>query len=340
MRIREVDRFDQTLTRRCWEIGRAADEQGRPWSGYWSWDAARAAFTASETSMERVLLAAFDGDSILGTAALSLPRLDNRHLATLEVYVDPPHQRRGVGTTLVETAIAAAAERDRTVVTAEVATPLGGAESPGLRLAHRLGFRTELVDEMKVADLDETQRLWGPILAETEASVAAYTLRSWWGRCPDDIVEGFCQIIGTFFDEAPTGELDVEPERWDVARLREKEERFARAGRHETTTLAIARDGQVVGMTEAMLSEHAPDRAFQGSTVVAPAHRGHGLGLRLKVTNYRRLRDAFPGCRSVLTGNADVNVAMNAVNERLGFRAVERMHEMQRRLEVPGAGSR
>jgi GNAT superfamily N-acetyltransferase len=330
--IREIDAADEALTHRFWELGRAADEQGRPWSAYWSWPAAREAFTATDAPLAKVLLAAFSGEEMTGAAEISLPRLDNTHLAALEVYVDPRSQRRGVGTALAAAALDRVRQEGRRLVTAEVATPLGGPGSPGLRLARRLGLETEVVDDMKVADLDETEPVWERVLDETEAAAEGYTLRSWWGRCPDDLVAGFCGVIETFFVEAPSGDLDVEPERWDERRLREKEERFARAARHETTTVAVSPDGKVVGMTEAMLSEHAPDRAFQGSTIVAPAHRGHRLGLRLKATNHVRLRERFPGCRTILTGNADVNVAMNAVNDRLGFRAVEQIHEMQMRL--------
>lgn len=332
MHLRQIDPADESLTHRFWEIGRSADEQGRPWSSYWSWPAARAAFTAPDGPAEKVLVAAFAAETMLGGAEISLPRHDNAHLAWLEVYVDPRHQRQGIGTALAETALRTVAGRGRGVVSVEVSTPLEDAESTGLRLARRLGFETEVVDVMKVADLVATAAWWDPILAETEAAAEGYTMRSWWGRCPDDLVEGFCNVVETFLSEAPTGGLDVEPERWDERRLREKEGRFERAGRHETTTVAIAPDGEVVGMTEAMVSEHAPDRAFQGSTIVTPAHRGHRLGLRLKVVNQRRLLDRFPGCRTILTGNADVNAAMNTVNERLGFRPVEQVHEMQRRL--------
>jgi hypothetical protein len=40
----------------------------------------------------------------------------------------------------------------------------------------------------------------------------------------------------------------------------------------------------------------------------------------------------FPDCRLLLTGNAGVNVAMNAVNDRLGYREVERCVEVQKEL--------
>lgn len=334
MHISEIDPLDEALTHRFWEIGRQADEQGRPWSSYWSWQAARAAYTSPSSSWQKILLAAFDGETMLGGAEISLPQLDNTHLALLELYVDPAHQRRGVGSALVGEALEAVAGQGRSVVTTEVASSTAGPASPGLRLARSAGFRAGLIHDMKIVDLLETMALWQPILDETSAVAAGYTLRSWKGACPDDLVEGYCALRSSYTEEAPTGNLDIGTEVWDEKRVREKEDRFRRAGRIEATTVAVAPDGEVVGVTEVMLSEHVPDRGFQGGTIVGVAHRGRRLGLRLKVANHMLVREEFPACRTLLTGNADVNVAMNTVNDRLGYRTVEQVHEMQKRLET------
>ncbi len=63
-----------------------------------------------------------------------------------------------------------------------------------------------------------------------------------------------------------------------------------------------------------------------------PEHRGHALGIAMKVANHRAMRTLFPECRIVMTGNADVNAAMNAVNAELGYRTVERCIELQREI--------
>ena len=88
----------------------------------------------------------------------------------------------------------------------------------------------------------------------------------------------------------------------------------------------------MAGLTEAVLNDHAPQRGFQSGTLVLPEHRGRGLGLAMKVANHRAIRAAFPQCRVLMTGNAGVNAAMNAVNERLGYREVERCVEVQKQL--------
>jgi hypothetical protein len=42
--------------------------------------------------------------------------------------------------------------------------------------------------------------------------------------------------------------------------------------------------------------------------------------------------ELFPECGYVETGNAGVNAPMNAVNERMGYRVVERCLDVQRQL--------
>ena len=67
-----------------------------------------------------------------------------------------------------------------------------------------------------------------------------------------------------------------------------------------------------------------------GITFVLPGHRGHSLGLAVKLANHRSLMAALPECELVRTSNADVNAHMNAVNETLGYRQVEDILEVQK----------
>ena len=50
----------------------------------------------------------------------------------------------------------------------------------------------------------------------------------------------------------------------------------------------------------------------------------------MKLANHRSLMAALPECALVRTTNADVNAHMNAVNERMGYRLVEDMLEVQK----------
>ena len=64
--------------------------------------------------------------------------------------------------------------------------------------------------------------------------------------------------------------------------------------------------------------ELAPEIAAQEDTSVLPAHRGHGLGLLLKLEMAQWLRHERPDVRAVDTWNDATNAPMLAVNERLG----------------------
>ncbi len=56
-------------------------------------------------------------------------------------------------------------------------------------------------------------------------------------------------------------------------------------------------------------------------TAVLPEHRGHRLGLLVKAEMLALLTANEPAIRHVVTGNADSNRHMIAINEQLGFTA-------------------
>jgi hypothetical protein len=185
---------------------------------------------------------------------------------------------------------------------------------------------------MKVVDLVETEPTWDALAERAASRHEGYRILTWLDRVPEEHIEHYCRLSALFVDEAPMGELDVEPERWDAARVRNREERNARSGRRDVSAGAVGPDGSLVALTEIPVNVYAPWRGFQSGTLVDPAHRGHALGIAIKVANHRQLREHFPDCRVLLTGNADVNAAMNAVNDALGYREVERCLEMQKKI--------
>jgi hypothetical protein len=75
-----------------------------------------------------------------------------------------------------------------------------------------------------------------------------------------------------------------------------------------------------------------PQIGAQEDTTVVRDHRGHRLGLLLKADLCRWLLAVEPQLRTLDTWNAESNDHMVGVNERLGYRAVGRALEFQRRL--------
>lgn len=61
-------------------------------------------------------------------------------------------------------------------------------------------------------------------------------------------------------------------------------------------------------------------------------HRGHRLGMAVKIANLRAVAGLAPTREFVTTVNADTNPWMVEINRRLGFRPVEASVTYHRRL--------
>lgn len=328
--IREIDRSDEDQLKQFWLVGKDAEDAYRPYDFYPPFESARQAYVdGGRPGFRNQMLGAFDGGRLVGRSYLNFPTMDNTHLCFFDLQVHPDHQRRGIGSALVEAVVDHARAEGRRTVVAEAYVP-SGADGPALAFSRATGF-TEAIDEgIKIVDLAETEPTWEMLAKEAAARSEGYTLVPWLDEVPEELLEEFCRLNVAFNDEAPSGELVLEPEVWDAARVRDGEAQNRKVGRHLFAVAALAPDGTMAGLTEAMISEHAPTRGFQSGTLVLPEHRGHALGLAMKVANHQAVRAAFPECRILMTGNAGVNAAMNAVNERLGYREVERCVEVQK----------
>ena len=264
-----------------------------------------------------------------------LPMLDNTTTADVGVAVDPDARRRGHGSAMLAHLLGVVAEQGRTTVHAEVdwpwATSEDGAGSPGVEFARHHGFTLGNLEVMRVLRLPVAQT----VLDELEPSIGEYTLRSWVGPVPDDLLQAWAEMDASLTTEAPTGDLQVEAQVADTAAVREAEQLLVAQGRTAYRAVALAPDGRAVGYTEVVTTVHEPGRAYQWGTLVHGDHRGHRLGLALKVAALRLLQTELGPAgpvEHVLTWNAESNTHMVGVNERLGFEPVERCGVFERRL--------
>jgi RimJ/RimL family protein N-acetyltransferase len=169
------------------------------------------------------------------------------------------------------------------------------------------------------------------LAAEAAVAHADYTLLSFVGPVPEALVLSWATLVSSLMTEAPTGDLDVEPEAADPALVRETEALAEKQGRTKYNTVALDTAGDVVAYTDLATTVHEPGRAYQWGTLVRRDARGHRLGLAVKVANLRLLQAERPDVTLLTTYNAEVNERMVAVNERLGFRPVARLGEFQKR---------
>jgi len=306
----------------------------RPYADAGGIETSRVNFTHEAMDRATIGLVAWDGGDVVGTTSLSYPLLDNTAVAWADLLVVPRHRRRGVGSALLEAVDADMVERGRTVLQAEVPVPVDAspAATPGVAFATARGFTRAHAETHYVLDLPVPDNLLDRLEAHAAERVDGYRLVSWTDRCPDEWVDAWCRLEEAFVDEAPTGDLEIEPELWSEERVRDGEARRAARQMRTFVAAAVAPDGSLAGYTELVLGTQMVRRgAMQSGTLVLPPHRGHRLGLAAKVANLRQLL-AFDGSPRLLhTFNAGHNAPMLAVNAQLGFRAVEVEEEWQRK---------
>jgi GNAT superfamily N-acetyltransferase len=138
--------------------------------------------------------------------------------------------------------------------------------------------------------------------------------------------------------DEPAGDGERQAEQWDEERLRENDELLAARGVRKLAAVAQhVLSGQFVAMTELLIADDTPAQAWQMITVVHPDHRGHRLGLAVKLANLDFLAELAPAVRIVQTGNASVNEPMIAVNDMMGFEVVSEGAFWQKHLHTPPA---
>ncbi len=326
-----VDPEQEDALHSVWEVAHEAAAVDHPFDLMPPWSTARETWRLRRPDYRSWYWIARTGDEVHGSAVLSLPMLDNLHLADTVFHVRPGQRRQGIGRRLLATVVGQARAEGRAVLMATPGSPMDRT-GPGEAMLQASGFEVAITATLKAADLTAGAADEERLAASVAPQHAAYRLATWSRRVPEELVEGYCRLAEAFVDEAPMGDLDYEPEVWTAERVHRRDDVFDTTGRHQFGVLAFAPDGSCVGSTELFVNQVASWRALQGGTLVLPGHRGHRLGMALKLANHRQLRETYPDCTHIFTDNAGVNAPMNAVNDLLGFRDVERSLEMQLRL--------
>lgn len=251
-----------------------------------------------------------DGAAVAGGTA-ELPLRDNTGFVYVDVFTAPEHRRLGHGATVIEALEKIGRGADRSIMHGEAVWELAAEDPASQAFAVSVGFTLDIMDAMRELPLPATL----PALDVADG----YSIHTWRGACPERWVEGYTDLRQLINEEAPRGDAGLQNEFWDVARTRAEEAMWADQGRTPQVSIAVSQDGEVVGHTQLLFSSGSPN-AYQWDTLVLPTHRGHGLGLALKVTTMQESADLLEGRRRIVTYNAAGNEAMIRVNEALGFR--------------------
>jgi GNAT superfamily N-acetyltransferase/RimJ/RimL family protein N-acetyltransferase len=337
VRVERFDpRADERRLRFCHEMTVAGQPQDDPnvpamvfsafrgWWGYGFGNSPQQAWLATDESGEPT-----------GGYLLELPEKENRQNAFGFVVVPPARRRRGAGTELLAHMARESGRAGRKLLLSS--TRVG---APADAFAIATGGSAGLRDIRRILPVDAGLRERLPGLRASAAPRAAgYTLRSWLGAAPDDLVDGICATY-TALEDAPHDEA-FEPTTWDRERLRKSEERVVAQGTRQYSIAAVAAGtGEVAAVTQAAVDPLRPEWCWQEVTAVIRRHRGHRLGLLVKVAMLEMLAEHEPQLRNVATFNAELNDRMIAVNEQLGYRVSDYFQFWEHDVAAAGALAR
>jgi GNAT superfamily N-acetyltransferase len=273
---------------------------------------------------------------------LRLPLLDNTDNAVVNVATRPSYRRQGYGTAMLQHLTARARTHGRTRLIGEVGEPMTLTEPtalsettpPGVLFATKAGARpvtSEVRRLLRIGDIDDVEL--SRLNVDAAAHSADYSLVQWEGPAPAEFLDDLAVLHSRMTIDAPLEDLDWEPEHWTPQRYREREQRVVASGQVCLCTVARHEpSGQIVALTDLGLTTGHPEVAYQWATIVLPSHRGHRLGMLVKLANLAYLRTSRPRVRTLNTWNAAINDHMVSINEAIGFRAVERWREWQLEL--------
>jgi GNAT superfamily N-acetyltransferase len=301
----------------------------------------------SAHEQRRMLGARVDGRIVARAGYQSPTEGDAANTGWVQLHVHPTAAGRGIGRALADAAERIAADEGREQVHTYVASPPGA----GPRLEPPTGFGSVPADNREVrfllargyalAQVNRVSRLPLPVdpallagrRAAAESRAQGYRIHHWEAVAPERWLPDLAMLATRMSTDAPSGGLDEEENVWTVERWLEAE---AEARESPRTTLYAAvehvESGHLAGYTELSVPP-APDRpADQGDTIVLREHRGHRLGMLLKIANIVHLEERHPGHPAIVTFNAEENRHMLDVNEAVGFLPVAYEGAWQRKL--------
>jgi GNAT superfamily N-acetyltransferase len=294
----------------------------------------------NDTHRGYALFGAWEGETMIGRTSIGWEREADASTVELTLGVLPSHRRRGVGSRLLAAAEQAARDHGRSTSVAYSDHPDAGtrnddgpvlhapdgdarlpASLPAARFAEAHGYVLAQLERVSSLTLDgRIDELRRELETRTaRAATAGYHLARWTTHAPADLVEAYAAAKERMAIDVPAGGVTIDEERWDAARVREYESASLDGGMNLLVAAAVTTSGAVAGYTELQLPS-GREFAYQYDTLVVGAHRGHGLGMLVKLANLVELAEIAPERAVVYTWNADENEHMLAINIALGFR--------------------
>lgn len=284
-----------------------APTHARPSASFLAWA------SGPRATRHRACVAAFDGARPVGYGCLNHEHDLNRDLVYGDYWIRPEYRSRSA-VPLLEAFKAHTRARGGT----RMATGFSEFSAADYEAVFSAAGGREVAGERRSQlDLTKIDRDQYAVWAAPSEKNARYGIQLWQTPTPEHLLAPLVTANEAMRD-APTGDLDFELPAPSVERRRRSEAENLAIGVRLYLIAALTGDGAIAGFHEMFVFPDSP-MASVGNTGVSAAHRGHGLGLRLKAGLALALLEAEPRVEVVGTWNNSDNGPMLRVNEAMGY---------------------
>lgn len=263
--------------------------------------------------------------TLIAFVDMLFPRNENLQNVHFEGIVHPSCRGRGIGATMYDHVCSRAQRHNRGKLSTTALASLDSQgevlDGPGIRFCQQRGLSQVLSNIRRQIDMDTVspQHL-AQLRSNCEESGSAYRLVTWMDTADEQYAADLAYLQGRMATDSPRENLDWEATPQDVRRWRGVETMALRRKRTTYYAAAVHRESdRLVAWTSIMFNKHQREHAMQQTTIVDPQHRGHRLGMAIKVTNIEAVRRNEPALRYIHSENAASNRHMVAINDALGF---------------------
>ncbi|QUQ67129.1 GNAT family N-acetyltransferase [Kutzneria sp. CA-103260] len=200
---------------------------------------------------------AYQAGKVVGHMTVSLPMLETKDVAMVEITVRPDARRQGIGSDFLRTLFPVLRAEARTTVEGWWITRDGVGERWALARGFRLSHAT-VSQQLALRDVDPASWAIEP--------PAGYRIVRWIGHAPADLITSYADARAAIHD-APLGQSAYESPQWTPDRIRSVEQYQRERGVEQRVVVAVHEaSGTVAGITEVdpsrELNRHA---AVEGS---------------------------------------------------------------------------
>ncbi|WP_117209676.1 GNAT family N-acetyltransferase [Allorhizocola rhizosphaerae] len=282
-------------------------------------------------------VAYLDGEPV-ARMELNFPTLENLNNISVHIEVVPAMRRRGIGRALYEKALERARANDRGHLLTNTVWALPGIQAhdggAGPAFVQALGLQSanlpEVMRRFDLSTLDNAKL--DALLEAAKAKASGYRLVQWKDTAPEEYVDDIAYLDSRLIEDAPMGDVVMEPEKVDAQRVREIERVAMARGRTSYHTGVVHEESDALVAWTTLATDDLDWHGWQQITIVEPRHRGHRLGALVKVENLRYFLAHEPSVRVIDTFNAAENSYMISINEEMGFRPLFAFQNWQREL--------